>query len=523
MNFPHPTFGQGPSQTDEDSSRTTLIRSLPPQSEENSSEYDILSQGELTARERRENDFMHASFVSSTNSTVRVEINDEPRGGTMNTLAASAILRKCKQQVFKPYSKLLLFIGWRPFGRERFNYHCGWKTLNLVYPVFVVCLLFYAYAYELLACQGKLDIDEHDIPVPSPTDIIPTGKIGLLSSYGQNTTTHITVTASAVTAHTPQHQGLFSNCNHIITSYLIPDVLHFVAFLLGFWYFRIQDNEQMYALIEQVFLLITPLPHGIQTQSDMIRSMRRILLMGAVWIIATLAVQGIFLGAFGYEDFTVQVPNIPQIWNLLLLLVDVFGFLIINSINTAVVVNYAVQCETIIIYADSIKEQLLEKSARLQNIMHDLYRVWQAILRLNGAMSKMTSICTFYFAERFVIGLCLLILNKHKHALMWTYRSVYPIMWLVILSFPLIQALRVNGTLEELRETSMEVRVFGYHNSPIEELDSFQHFVANGKIHAKLMCVPVKSSYVCGSVICTVFILIILTQTGVLTGKSTFF
>lgn len=33
-----------------------------------------------------------------------------------------------------------------------------WTILNIVYPVFIVCLLLYTYIYEIVACQWKLDL-----------------------------------------------------------------------------------------------------------------------------------------------------------------------------------------------------------------------------------------------------------------------------------------------------------------------------------------------------------------------------
>ena len=41
-------------------------------------------------------------------------------------------------------------------------------------------------------------------------------------------------------------------CEHILTTYVVPNILHFVAFFLGVYHFRIQENEQMYALMEKV-------------------------------------------------------------------------------------------------------------------------------------------------------------------------------------------------------------------------------------------------------------------------------
>lgn len=63
-------------------------------------------------------------------------------------------------------------------------------------------------------------------------------------------------------------------CQHIVTTYVIPNFLHFTAYLMGFWYFRIQENEQLYALMEKVFLHATPLQGRMVSQSNMIRRMR---------------------------------------------------------------------------------------------------------------------------------------------------------------------------------------------------------------------------------------------------------
>ena len=41
-------------------------------------------------------------------------------------------------------------------------------------------------------------------------------------------------------------------CEHIVTTYVVPNILHFVAFFMGVYHFRIQENEQLYALMEKV-------------------------------------------------------------------------------------------------------------------------------------------------------------------------------------------------------------------------------------------------------------------------------
>jgi len=41
-------------------------------------------------------------------------------------------------------------------------------------------------------------------------------------------------------------------CEHVVTTYVIPNILHLVAFIMGFVHFRILENEHMYALMENV-------------------------------------------------------------------------------------------------------------------------------------------------------------------------------------------------------------------------------------------------------------------------------
>jgi hypothetical protein len=41
-------------------------------------------------------------------------------------------------------------------------------------------------------------------------------------------------------------------CGHIFTMYIIPDILHCTAFIIGFVYFRITEGEPMYSLMEKV-------------------------------------------------------------------------------------------------------------------------------------------------------------------------------------------------------------------------------------------------------------------------------
>lgn len=43
-----------------------------------------------------------------------------------------------------------------------------------------------------------------------------------------------------------------AECGHIFTTYILPDLFHFAAFIIGFIYFRVTEGEPLYSLMEKV-------------------------------------------------------------------------------------------------------------------------------------------------------------------------------------------------------------------------------------------------------------------------------
>ncbi len=62
-----------------------------------------------------------------------------------------------------------------------------------------------------------------------------------------------------------------------------------------------------------------------------------------------------------------------------------------------------------------------------------------AIGNLNSTVSKMTSLVSLIFAEKFIIGLIILIMNRVLVPLAWIYRILFAVSWFMILAFTLIQ------------------------------------------------------------------------------------
>ncbi|XP_033117936.1 uncharacterized protein LOC117117656 [Anneissia japonica] len=434
-------------------------------------------------------ELLYESYTSSQDSAIRVEISDVEKSGEY---FLTGILRRCNQQVLKPYWRLLLFIGWRPFARDRVLHPSSCKCWNVLYPLLITCLLVFSYAYDILVCVSA--------PVLESTVYDPQS-------------------GSLANATTPFRKNL---CHNMFSIVIMPSCLHFLAFLYGFWYIRTQENEQIYALIEQVFLQANSKARGSVTQATVIKSLRFILFCGAVWTFAALGINVLYVRAFGFANVTIAT-NRNELLTASLLVIDLVGSTIQHLINTAIVVNFTVQCEVIIYYMRIIGTRMQEKSSELRTIMNDILRVKQSISRLNGPIANMTSLSIFYFSLRFIIGLCLLILNDDRRLVVWSYWSTYCLIWFVIMVCPLFQAARVNATCDMYKQEGHEVKVFGYLSSTQVELDSFLLFITSAKLKVKLFCMPIKKSYICGVFIIGLLSLAILLLTKVIKPVDTLF
>lgn len=72
-----------------------------------------------------------------------------------------------------------------------------------------------------------------------------------------------------------------------IFSYLIPSVLHLIAYLYMIYLFRIKENEQLQNLMERAFLLSSnPINHG--NQKRLVHILWLFVALSIVWMIIAL-------------------------------------------------------------------------------------------------------------------------------------------------------------------------------------------------------------------------------------------
>jgi hypothetical protein len=74
----------------------------------------------------------------------------------------------------------------------------------------------------------------------------------------------------------------------------------------------------------------------------------------------------------------------------------------------------------------------------------------------------------------------------------------------------------LNSHCSKFKQIALAARVYGYHASTRDELDSFLLFIANAKLRGKLFGIPLQPSVIVGTAIVITFTLIILFQTSVI-------
>ncbi|CAI9722726.1 Hypothetical predicted protein [Octopus vulgaris] len=125
------------------------------------------------------------------------------------------------------------------------------------------------------------------------------------------------------------------------------------------------------------------------------------------------------------------------------------------------------------------------ESLRNRNVSNNVMQLVEIkchLKMLNSSTGKMTSLVTFIFAAFTVIGLNTLCMNTADQADIWVYRSLFPLVWGVMLFAPLIQAARVNSACKRFHNDALSFAANGYKALPQAELDSYVLFTSNAKL-----------------------------------------
>ncbi|EDO40955.1 predicted protein [Nematostella vectensis] len=448
-----------------------------------------------------------SSFADIWDSSIPVEIRDGSyHTGIFNPI--STVLQKCNQQVMVPYFSMLSVIGWRPLCRDSFHCRGFLYLVNIFYTLVIFLLLLFSYVASITACQARLDIEplipdttsltpthrpttSHNITTPHPTtpsnstnSTMPTTQ-SIPSSLPPKTMPAPTVKHPTKSTQYPDVITFFTmytmspaqpdwkptECTHIMSGYVVPKFLHFIAFVIGFYHFRIQESEGLHALVEMVFL-------QSKEQSKIVKRLRSFLLAGLVWLLGMLACYIFFCFSFGLASVTGFRHSVSRQWVAASMMV--LGDLVANCVTFVIMLNYCAQCQLLIYFLRDIALRMEEKTAELGHLMKDLWEVKKHLTNLNSVSAHITTLIIFNFCEVAVIGLTILFRNSEGvPTSQVVYRAIIPVMCLITLMCPLIMA--------------------------------------------TLFAIPMKSSYLWGFFTLVVFVVLLLMQIGILAAKNRYF
>lgn len=455
-------------------------RSLPETNEENDD--DVLSEPQQKSQIEFCGDVTLCEQPDEMSSSLPIGVSDIDHLTTIS-------LHRCQDLVVTHYNTLLVLIGWQSFTKTTFNaYTPLWLCLNYFYVGIVVLLIFFSYIYDALFDNGKY------------------------LSHKTNTSANTSLLMSS------RHQFNQICCNasdtsftsRLITTYIIPSIVHVVAYTYGFLHFRVRENEQLDVVMEKVFLRAQS-TFGVQRR--LIQLARWYLVASGTWIILVLATTSISIAAFQNPVIYVSALAYQKLWSKYLLIgLNFIGKLLSSCVYVAIVVNYATQCEFFIFTIHCLSLQLQEKTLFLHGAMQEILGIKELLSLLNGPLSKMTSLCILNFAVLCTIGFVSLTANNDNENLVWICYVMFPCLWIPMLFFPLIQAARVTKAGDKLRQISFQMRVFGYKNSSSRDLDSFIIFVGSAQLRTKMYSIPIKPAYLMSSLTLLIFILIIFFQ-----------
>lgn len=370
-------------------------------------------------------------------------------------------LETCKRTVVKPYFLFLKAIGWRHIRPQQYDLELPLclKVLNVAWPTFVCGLIVLSCVTQVITCFWRDNIPPSSLP----------------------------------------NNATATECrSHLLTDFVIPDVILLSAFIYGLVIFRFAETEHLSTLIEAVFLG-NICRTGRYTPTRLTRSLWLLLSMGVVWILFSLGsnvfrVYGLHLlepgRDIGWIPSVSGNADIALRW--ILVVFTILGFIVLDVAYTAVVVNYCIQCQLLTYLLHSTCDRILVREWDLDRTVKEIKYVREFLRNLNSHLSRATSLLLFIFFTLSVQSVYSLLSTRDGESVSGYGGLFSSIQWISILTVPIIQAARVSRACIKLQKTGLEVRSrpYSYRNSSQLELDSFV-IITNGlNMSAKLFSVP---------------------------------
>ncbi|KAG5327552.1 NOL10 protein, partial [Pseudoatta argentina] len=386
-----------------------------------------------------------------------------------NFISTSAVLHYCKHKILRPYLRLLGVMGLRPTNSDDSDHFLRCSILSNLHTIQVTIFICIGYILQYMACFRR--------------DRGFCYKI-FLEQNGPDS------------EEQTQEPSCYGN---VIFSYLIPSILHLVAYLYTIYLFRVKENEQLQNLMERAFLLSSnPINHG--NQKRLVHILWLFIALSIVWIIMALVTVNIQMAE---RNIVFQwMENSPYQVKIMLKVFLIICTLWHDMVQGTIITSYCLQGQLLMSHLYFLRGKLLQHVLLPIDWMRDIDEFKKLLKYFNDELGPAVCIYTIVNLSWAVAGIIWLFqyyINNGDSNHVTYVNAMNVALWILISIAPFIQAARLTNACSMIRAVGHEIRIrpFVYQTTPGEDLDSILLYTSSLKMCAKLFKIPIKSRYLC--------------------------
>ncbi|CAK9826931.1 hypothetical protein ANTRET_LOCUS4694 [Anthophora retusa] len=402
-------------------------------------------------------------------STEVGEITEMP---DFEMLSTSAVLHYCKHKILRPYLRLLGAMGLKPISSddsEWWSCYCLLANLHTFQVTIFMCI---GYVLQYMACFRR-DRGFCYKTVPLKFQTAPNSS--------------------------KDHQEEVICFGNIVFSYLIPSILHLVAYLYTVYLFRIKENEQLQNLMERAFLLSSnPVNRG--NQKKLVRILWLFIALSVVWIITALTTVNILMAQ---ESIVFQwLEHSPHQVKITLKVLLIICTLWHDMVQGTIITSYCLQGQLLLAHLYFLHGKLLHHTLSPIDWMREICEFKKLLKYFNDELGPAVCIYTVVNLSWAAAGTVWLLQYDNSDAqsrpITWI-GIINVILWILISMVPFIQAARLTTACSMIQSIGHEVRIrpFVYQSTPGEDLDTILLYTSSLKMCARLFRVPITGRYLC--------------------------
>ena len=402
-----------------------------------------------------------------------------------------------ESRILRPYSAILKFLGMRAF-RGEYIVH---KVVSVLWPLVLFACLIIGYVINYKVCQ-------HD----EPSDI-----------HKHETKSHEKFKKICYNVTIP-YIYMDSVCDNTLDS-IIPSVLHFIAFFVTFWNFRVKRSEQVEALVQKCFVTSFFGTNTTTHKRQLNRCLKVYSLYGILSLVGLLFMT--LLNSYFGKTFVLseclQNYNFNAVEKYFMGIGYAIPMFLMHVTYFPILINYIMQSRLIGFLINELRELLREKRTTLKVIMQEAHDTSTFIHKLNYESSPATSLMIFYLFYGLFIDMRVIVTKTQGAGglySLWYYEckpeynvqqcdtiksvvtygrisllcmAVKHTILLTLVLLVLVEGCRVNMHFRQLVNQAMETRVFGFKTACFHELDSFHYYIKSLRMRAKLFQFPLEA------------------------------